>query len=263
MECRFLVLLLALLGTHTTRASGAVATSARPYEKSNLVVPSPAMLGRCPKTCGNLSFAYPFGVGSGCFRDPDFNLTCVVDGGTGTPRLFLRDGITEFVASGIEVGWSQYIRVTYANTVPVVAGVDVYNMSTWSPPGRSFSGFIGRINVTGCGFDAFMLDHDSNKTFKVCSTTCPGSEITETMARENCNGTWCCTVPFYSFNGFQFSFVRRRGEDIRVDHTSPLWNKISVTTHHALLQWNVVDHPRCADAEGDAATYACLSNHSS
>src|SRR4051794_30775347 len=96
MERRFLVLLLALLGTQTTRVSGAVATNGRPYEESNLVAPTPAMLRSCPKTCGNLSFVYPFGIGSGCFRDPDFNLTCVVDGAGGT---LLSDGITEVAAS--------------------------------------------------------------------------------------------------------------------------------------------------------------------
>ena len=100
MECGFLilVLVLALLGTQTTRVLGAVGTSSRPYEQSNLAVPSAAMMGRCPKKCGNLSFAYPFGMGTGCFRNPDFNLTCVVEGSTGTSRLFLRDGITEVAA---------------------------------------------------------------------------------------------------------------------------------------------------------------------
>ncbi|XP_020149237.1 wall-associated receptor kinase 4 [Aegilops tauschii subsp. strangulata] len=269
MECGFLilVLVLALLGTQTTRVLGAVGTSSRPYEQSNLAVPSAAMMGRCPKKCGNLSFAYPFGMGTGCFRNPDFNLTCVVEGSTGTSRLFLRDGITEVAAghgSGIEVGWSPEISISYTETVPVRSGVDVYNMSSWSPPGRSFLLFDASINVTGCGFDVYMLDHDLNTTSKVCSTTCPGGEITETMAMQNCNDTWCCSVRFFfNFNGFQFSFVRRRGEEGRVNYTSPLWNKISVTTDDAILLWYVADQQRCADAEADVATYACLSSNSS
>lgn len=214
MKCCCLVLLLALLGARTTRVSGAVATSGRPYDESNLVVPSMAMLGRCPKTCGNLSFAYPFGIGSSCFRDPDFNLTCV-DSGGGTTRLFLRDGITEVVAShnsGIEVGWSEYIGVSCADAIPVVSGVDVYNMSSWSPPGRSFLLFDAKINVTGCGFDMLMLEHDMGTSSKVCSITCPDHEITETTARQDCNGTWCCSVPFwYNHHGFQFRFEGKQG----------------------------------------------------
>ncbi|XBH75468.1 hypothetical protein VPH35_102222 [Triticum aestivum] len=243
MECGFLVLVLALLGTQTTRASGAVATNGRPYEEGNLVIPSPAMLRGCPKKCGNLSFAYPFGIGSGCFRDPDFNLTCVVDGSTGTHKLFLRDGITEIVDGGIDVGLTHYISVTSADDadcekLPIystsVSGVDIYNLSSWSPLGRSFFLFEASINVTGCGFDVYMLDHDMNTASKVCSTTCPGTEIAETMAMQNCNGTWCCSVRFlFNFNG------------------------------NAELMWSVVDQPRCADAEADVATYACLSSNSS
>ncbi|XP_044408622.1 wall-associated receptor kinase 3 [Triticum aestivum] len=261
----FFLLMVALLGTQTTRASGALATNGRAYEEGNLVIPSPAMLRGCPKTCGKVSFDYPFGIGSGCFRDPDFNLTCVVDGSTGTHKLFLHDGITEVVDGGIDAGWSRTISIAYANNAVVTAGKDVYNLSSWSPPGRSFVGFSGKINVTGCGFDVFMLDHDSNSTFKVCSTTCPGSEITEATARQNCNGTWCCSFPIINgnFRGFQFSFVRLRGQDIRVNRTSPLWNKVSVTTVYANLGWNVADQANCADAEGDAATYACRSNNSS
>uniref|UniRef100_A0A453MQC7 Protein kinase domain-containing protein n=2 Tax=Aegilops tauschii TaxID=37682 RepID=A0A453MQC7_AEGTS len=166
--------------------------------------------------------------------------------------------------SGIEVGWSPEISISYTETVPVRSGVDVYNMSSWSPPGRSFLLFDASINVTGCGFDVYMLDHDLNTTSKVCSTTCPGGEITETMAMQNCNDTWCCSVRFFfNFNGFQFSFVRRRGEEGRVNYTSPLWNKISVTTDDAILLWYVADQQRCADAEADVATYACLSSNSS
>jgi hypothetical protein len=272
MKLCFLLLHLALLGTHTTPVSGAavVATSTtRRNEENNIVVPSRAMLARCPKACGNLSFAYPFGIGSGCFRAPEFNLTCV-DGGI--PRILFVDGITEVIdgdtsePSGIDVGWSQLINIAYNSTIPVVSGVDVYNMSSWSPPGRSFVLFDSSINVMACGFDVYLLDHDTGTSSNVCSTTCPGGQMTETAALQNCNGTWCCSVSFFlNFYGFQFSFVRRRGEDDGrvVDHSSPLWNKISVTTNYARLLWRVLDQPTCADAEGDAATYACISNHSS
>lgn len=219
----------------------------------------------CPRSCGNLSFNYPFGIGSGCFRNPDFNLTC--DNTAQPPRLFLQGGTTEVVddIDPITYGTPYFmsVDVDFSQVISMRPGANTYNMS-WHAPGRSFALDYAFLNITGCDFDIYLIDQDRNSGVRLCTVTCPDKEITEKVARQNCNGTGCCTIELDTrLSTFQFKFVHHgKGELEARTNKSSLWDRINITTVDASLLWSIVDQPTCASTRDNRTNYACISSYS-
>ncbi|TVU26778.1 hypothetical protein EJB05_29339, partial [Eragrostis curvula] len=233
----------------------------------------------CPTSCGNLTFAYPFGIGSECSRGPDFQLTC--DDAAWPPKLFLRDNITEVIESVDVVdsddGNNYYnsensIRASIWRAIPMKSGVRVYNL-TLEPPGRSFSLGPISLNITGCDLSVYYysVDEMGGRIKRTCSTSCPpGEEITEMAARTNCYGVGCCQVDIYDDgnDSYLLSFVhddhnkRSIGTSSRSNRTSLLWDRITVTSDGGVdLTWTIIDPPNCLAASGNQTSYACKSRN--
>uniref|UniRef100_K4A0X6 Protein kinase domain-containing protein n=1 Tax=Setaria italica TaxID=4555 RepID=K4A0X6_SETIT len=212
---------------------------------STTIVPSAASMASCPKSCGGKTFDYPFGIGVGCFRSPEFELICNTGG------LYLSDNDTE-VLLDINVSPQQDISTFFRRYFHVISGVDVYNVS-WKAPSiiRSFS---LEVVIQGCGFDVYLGDDSAYS----CTLTCPGETFPD-VTSVVCNGIrGCCVKHLYGTNTMQLQFVRH------TNGSFPKYREISVISRSMFLGWSVhADHPPCSDELRNDNNYACVSNNSS
>lgn len=247
---------------------------ARTTSSSNgTTLPSAAMLAGCPTSCGNLSFEYPFGVGPGCFRGPDYRLFCNSIGQP--PKLFLHDGTTEVLGSievaGFEIlGIFSYniLNVSLSQTIPIRSRVDVYNMSL-KAPGNSFSIIpmgdpMGVVHIIGCDLDVLLKDQDTGSFSPLCTFTCPNETVAEMVYTQDCDaGGFCCAVLSETpVQALEFQFVpHKRGVTEKVSNLSVLWDRINITVVVTLV-WSITDNTSCPEEEEDRSSTACVSEHS-
>uniref|UniRef100_A0A0E0P7V5 Protein kinase domain-containing protein n=1 Tax=Oryza rufipogon TaxID=4529 RepID=A0A0E0P7V5_ORYRU len=262
------LLLVFLLATTTLLTSAKDLAAPRRQEGHGRVVPSTATLAGCQSSCGDLTFVYPFGIGSGCFRSPDFELTC--DSTTSPPRLLFRDGITQ-IAGSINIVSTEFMDTDNSVSTRFSHTISMRNASvvSWSLSPKllehSLDAFyltLWGLRFSGCDFDVYWLNRPSiNKTTPNCTATCPKGESTGMVSpMQDCNGTGCCSIDFGAeINAYSSTL------EFKFNNRSLSWDTIYITdaTYTARgLSWKIADQPDCASARKNQTSYACVSNKS-
>ncbi|KAK2998750.1 hypothetical protein RJ639_024477 [Escallonia herrerae] len=144
----------------------------------------------CQDHCGNVSIPYPFGIGSNCYLNQRYAVTC--NQSLNPPEPYL-------TSSGLRVLNVSLTNQTIIINNPVVTGcgnsprhgVSVTNKSLEGTP-FLFSREYNKFVVLGCG--NAILDHDGIVTAG-CSSFCYENSTTPVMG---CYGINCCqtTIPF-------------------------------------------------------------------
>lgn len=258
---------------------GSIRTESR---STNTTFPLPFF---CPKSCGSISFEYPFGIGDGCFR-PGFNLTCR-NHSTSAPRLFLGDGTIEVTRIDMNQG------LAYIKPPTVVMGVDdefkrasLIDLENWPYSlhleeqmiRNAYQGLTSnRVYVVGCSAMASLVDLTTNKSistrFSLCAAGDPSqySEWSDsyeeyfTLNLYSVSAT-AMEVQLTRFSQTELHSVNTSSIKVIIfngDNDSDLEGVLngSRTNVEATLVWYMNDHLSCEETM-NTDTYACLSQNS-
>nr|CAB3465827.1 unnamed protein product [Digitaria exilis] len=234
----------------------------------------------CPDSCGGISIQYPFGIGSGCFRN-GFEITC--DHSTNTPFLAgttrpvpvnLLSITTAEARVMLPVAWACF------NTSDKVYAYSDGDVHFNSDEVYRISNAHNQLVVIGCntlGYTRSQRDQGSDYTYADytgCMCYCNDSRSAIDGA---CAGVGCCHVdipPGLTDNRMSFEEYTHKtrlgyspcdyaflvDRDNYTFHTSDLKMDLD-TTMPVWLDWAIRDNVTCDEAKA-SPSYACVSGNS-
>ncbi|CAB4276608.1 unnamed protein product [Prunus armeniaca] len=229
----------------------------------------------CQDHCGNLSIPYPFGIGPGCYLQPQFNITCNQSSQPPKAQLLTSNIIiTNFSIEDGELQILQYVAEDCYDAQGNSTGHNVPRL--WVPPPYTISHTKNKFYVLGCDTYAFFRGYREDQKFTTgCLSICDslGNVVDE---QNTCSGVGCCqtsipgglknqTVTLKSFrnhsdilgfNPCSYSFIVQDGQfEFNGINFQQLNNR---TLLPAALNWEIGN--QSCDAAQKSEGFACKGN---
>ncbi|KAM1123161.1 hypothetical protein FF1_004563 [Malus domestica] len=236
----------------------------------------PQALPGCPDHCGNLTIPYPFGIGSRCYLQRQFNITC--DNSTQPPTALWMKSDIKITNISLYDGELQILQFTSSDCYDAQGNRTRQNRpKLWVPPPYTISKTKNVFVAVGCDTYAFFIGYRGEEKYTTgCMSICDnlGKAIDQ---RDTCSGFGCCqtkipgglknrTVTLGSFNNYtdvqdshrcSYAFLVQEGE---FNFTSTSFQELNETTKlPAIIDW-VIGNESCDIAAKNESTFACKAN---
>nr|GMD43337.1 wall-associated receptor kinase 2-like [Ipomoea batatas] len=163
--------------------------------------PAPIARPGCPTRCGNLAIPYPFGIGSGCAFDSNFEILC--DTRSNPPKPFLT---TEEDEPTLVYDISDR-QIWIPNPVSLTACYDSkgafrpmqfpYNftfLTFWRQRYNHYSSSLeNKFTTVGCD-DTLLISQGTNDVSS-CTSRCSNASQVPPVNGTTCSGVGCCQLP--------------------------------------------------------------------
>ncbi|XP_016648179.1 PREDICTED: putative wall-associated receptor kinase-like 16 [Prunus mume] len=229
----------------------------------------------CQDHCGNLSIPYPFGIGPGCYLQPQFNITC--NQSSQHPKVQLLTSniiITNFSIEEGELQILQYVAEDCYDAQGNPTGRNVPRL--WVPPPYTISHTKNKFYALGCDTYSFFSGYREDQKFTTgCMSICDSLD-NAVDGQNTCSGVGCCqtSIPsglknqtvtlksfrnhtgIWDFNPCSYSFIVQDGQfEFNGTSFQQLNNR---TLLPAALNWEIGN--QSCDAAQKSEGFACKGN---